>query len=163
MDSPKEREAPFLLGLPALPFGARTVTQRWENGELTNFQYLMYLNTLAGRSYNDLNQYPVFPWILANYQVSLCCGTCHDLSAGVILGACACFACSTHFANYFLFCWLEAALIAADLQADELDLDDPTSYRDLSKPMGALTPGRAEGYELRYQTWDVMSSGIADC
>ena len=32
------------------------MTQRWENGELTNFQYLMHLNTLAGRSYNDLNQ-----------------------------------------------------------------------------------------------------------
>ena len=25
------------------------------------------LNTLAGRTYNDLNQYPVFPWILADY------------------------------------------------------------------------------------------------
>lgn len=28
----------------------------------------MYLNTLAGRSYNDLMQYPVFPWILADYE-----------------------------------------------------------------------------------------------
>lgn len=28
----------------------------------------MYLNTLAGRSYNDLMQYPVFPWILADYD-----------------------------------------------------------------------------------------------
>jgi len=39
---------------------------------MTNFQYLMHLNTLAGRSYNDLMQYPVFPWILADYtsQVS---------------------------------------------------------------------------------------------
>ena len=34
---------------------------------MTNFQYLMHLNTLAGRSYNDLMQYPVFPWILADY------------------------------------------------------------------------------------------------
>nr|GFC77354.1 hypothetical protein [Tanacetum cinerariifolium] len=25
----------------------------------------MQLNTLAGRSYNDITQYPVFPWILA--------------------------------------------------------------------------------------------------
>lgn len=28
----------------------------------------MHLNTLAGRSYNDLMQYPVFPWVLADYQ-----------------------------------------------------------------------------------------------
>ena len=27
----------------------------------------MYLNTIAGRTYNDLNQYPVFPWVLADY------------------------------------------------------------------------------------------------
>ena len=38
--------------------GERSVTQRWERGEISNFQYLMYLNTLAGRSYNDLMQYP---------------------------------------------------------------------------------------------------------
>ncbi|KFO35303.1 WD repeat and FYVE domain-containing protein 3 [Fukomys damarensis] len=37
-------------------------------GEISNFQYLMHLNTLAGRSYNDLMQYPVFPWILADYD-----------------------------------------------------------------------------------------------
>lgn len=30
----------------------------------------MHLNTLAGRSYNDLMQYPVFPWILADYTSS---------------------------------------------------------------------------------------------
>ena len=28
----------------------------------------MALNTLAGRSYNDLMQYPVFPWILSDYD-----------------------------------------------------------------------------------------------
>ncbi|KAJ8966192.1 hypothetical protein NQ317_015412 [Molorchus minor] len=48
--------------------GETTVTQRWVRGEISNFQYLMYLNTLAGRSYNDLMQYPVFPWILADYD-----------------------------------------------------------------------------------------------
>ena len=28
----------------------------------------MHLNTLAGRSYNDLMQYPVFPWVIADYD-----------------------------------------------------------------------------------------------
>ena len=27
----------------------------------------MLLNTYAGRSYNDVNQYPVFPWVVQNY------------------------------------------------------------------------------------------------
>ncbi|XP_040162619.1 WD repeat and FYVE domain-containing protein 3-like isoform X4 [Anopheles arabiensis] len=48
--------------------GETSVTQRWVRGEISNFQYLMHLNSLAGRSYNDLMQYPVFPWILANYD-----------------------------------------------------------------------------------------------
>lgn len=39
-----------------------------QKGEISNFEYLMYLNTLAGRTYNDLMQYPVFPWILADYK-----------------------------------------------------------------------------------------------
>ena len=45
-----------------------SILYKWQNGEITNFQYLMYLNTLAGRSYNDLHQYPVFPWILNDYS-----------------------------------------------------------------------------------------------
>ncbi len=44
------------------------ITEKWQSGEMSNFAYLMYLNTLAGRSYNDLTQYPVFPWILADYD-----------------------------------------------------------------------------------------------
>jgi len=33
--------------------------QKWVQGEISNFQYLMQLNTIAGRTYNDLSQYPV--------------------------------------------------------------------------------------------------------
>ncbi|KAL2642607.1 hypothetical protein R1flu_010194 [Riccia fluitans] len=47
---------------------AKSFSKRWQNGEISNFQYLMHLNTLAGRGYNDLTQYPVFPWILADYE-----------------------------------------------------------------------------------------------
>jgi hypothetical protein len=28
----------------------------------------MQLNTISGRTYNDLNQYPVLPWILNDYS-----------------------------------------------------------------------------------------------
>ena len=58
----------FRTGLISGLLGEKSVTQRWERGEISNFQYLMNLNTLAGRSYNDLMQYPVFPWIVADYS-----------------------------------------------------------------------------------------------
>ncbi|ETK79863.1 hypothetical protein F441_14544 [Phytophthora nicotianae CJ01A1] len=45
-----------------------SMTERWVQGDISNFAYLMHLNTLAGRSYNDLTQYPVFPWVLADYE-----------------------------------------------------------------------------------------------
>ena len=45
-------------------FAASGITQKWLNHEITNFEYLMQLNTFAGRTYNDLSQYPVFPWVI---------------------------------------------------------------------------------------------------
>ncbi|XP_030373390.1 uncharacterized protein LOC115623261 [Scaptodrosophila lebanonensis] len=44
------------------------ITQQWREGLLTNWEYLMTLNQIAGRTYNDLMQYPVFPWVLSNYK-----------------------------------------------------------------------------------------------
>ncbi|CAG8480599.1 18870_t:CDS:10, partial [Gigaspora margarita] len=82
------------------------LTLRWEKREISNFQYLMHLNTLAGRSYNDLTQYPVFPWILADYA------------------------------------------------SEELDLTNPATFRDLSKPMGAQTEERKKEFQIRYRSFD---------
>ncbi|XP_076127007.1 WD repeat and FYVE domain-containing protein 3 [Alosa pseudoharengus] len=93
-------------GLLSTLVGERSVTQRWERGEISNFQYLMHLNTLAGRSYNDLMQYPVFPWILAEYDV------------------------------------------------EELDLTNPKTFRNLSKPMGAQTDDRLIQYKKRFKDWE---------
>ncbi|KAJ0796789.1 putative BEACH domain, armadillo-like helical, PH-like domain superfamily, PH-BEACH protein [Helianthus annuus] len=52
----------------AFKLTAKPFSKRWQNGEISNFQYLMHLNTLAGRGYSDLTQYPVFPWILSDYD-----------------------------------------------------------------------------------------------
>uniref|UniRef100_A0A4W3K4L9 Neurobeachin n=1 Tax=Callorhinchus milii TaxID=7868 RepID=A0A4W3K4L9_CALMI len=49
-------------------FKSSNMTQRWQRREISNFEYLMFLNTVAGRTYNDLNQYPVFPWVITNYE-----------------------------------------------------------------------------------------------
>ena len=63
------------------------------------------MNTIAGRSYNDINQYPVFPWVLTDYKSA------------------------------------------------SIDLNDPSVYRDLSKPIGALNEDRFEIYNERFQTF----------
>ncbi|XP_049854679.1 protein FAN-like [Schistocerca gregaria] len=79
------------------------MTLQWQNGVLSNFDYLLYLNSLGDRTFNDLTQYPVFPWIIADYTSS------------------------------------------------DLDLTDPKSYRDLSKPIGALNESRLEKLKERYE------------
>ncbi|XP_010523698.1 PREDICTED: BEACH domain-containing protein C2 isoform X2 [Tarenaya hassleriana] len=80
--------------------------ERWARWEISNFEYLMQLNTLAGRSYNDITQYPVFPWIISKYN------------------------------------------------SESLDLSDPSTYRDLSKPIGALNPGRLKKFLEQYSSFD---------
>ncbi|KAL1958650.1 hypothetical protein VTO42DRAFT_3993 [Malbranchea cinnamomea] len=86
-------------------------TRKWLKGELSNFHYLMVLNTLAGRTFNDLTQYPVFPWVIADYT------------------------------------------------SEELDLTNPKTFRDLSKPMGCQTPERVESAKERYQSIADMEGG----
>jgi hypothetical protein len=51
-----------------LQLGQQSLVQKWQRGEISNFNYLMYLNTMAGRTYNDLSQYPIFPWIIKDYD-----------------------------------------------------------------------------------------------
>ena len=43
------------------------ITTAWQYRKISNFDYLMHINTIAGRTFNDLTQYPVFPWILKDY------------------------------------------------------------------------------------------------
>jgi factor associated with neutral sphingomyelinase activation len=39
----------------------------WQAGAVSNYHYLMYVNSMGDRSLNDLAQYPVLPWVLADY------------------------------------------------------------------------------------------------
>lgn len=41
--------------------------QKWVNREISNFDYLMQLNTIAGRTYNNLAQYPVVRPLLSPF------------------------------------------------------------------------------------------------
>lgn len=40
----------------------------WLSGKMSNFAYLMAVNQAAGRSVQDITQYPVFPWLFNNYS-----------------------------------------------------------------------------------------------
>ena len=75
-------------------FQKSKISVAWQNRRISNYQYLFYLNLLSGRSFHDISQYPVFPWILKEYGKS------------------------------------------------EIDLNDPSVYRDLSIPMGAMNEKR---------------------
>ncbi|KAF8059207.1 lvsF [Scenedesmus sp. PABB004] len=55
------------LGVAASGGWLGRVTAAWRLGRVTNFDYLLYLNLAAGRSFNDLAQWPVFPWVLRDY------------------------------------------------------------------------------------------------
>jgi factor associated with neutral sphingomyelinase activation len=46
------------------------VVTAWRRSEIDNFEYLLALNSAAGRSLFDLSRYPIFPWVLADYESS---------------------------------------------------------------------------------------------
>jgi factor associated with neutral sphingomyelinase activation len=45
-------------------------TKAWTQGSMSNYEYLLALNSAANRTRNDLSQYPVFPWVLSNYEIA---------------------------------------------------------------------------------------------
>ena len=40
----------------------------WSQWKINNFSFLMWMNFFGNRSYSDISQYPIFPWILSKYQ-----------------------------------------------------------------------------------------------
>jgi hypothetical protein len=43
------------------------ISRQWQCGGISNFHYLLHLNGMAQRSFSDLAQYPVFPWVISDY------------------------------------------------------------------------------------------------
>uniref|UniRef100_A0A8C2UAW8 Lysosomal trafficking regulator n=1 Tax=Coturnix japonica TaxID=93934 RepID=A0A8C2UAW8_COTJA len=79
------------------------LTHLWCTGQITNFEYLTHLNKHAGRSFNDLMQYPVFPFILSDYI------------------------------------------------SETLDLNDPSVYRNLVKPIAVQSKEKEDRYVDTYK------------
>ena len=83
-------------------------SQEWQTKKITNFEYLLLLNSAAGRTFQDLSRYPVFPWVLADYA------------------------------------------------SQKLDLTQTSTFRDLTKPVGALNAERLEYFRQRYESMQGM-------
>ena len=45
-------------------FKNKGFTKQWLNNKISTLAYLLFINKYACRSYNDVNQYPVFPWLI---------------------------------------------------------------------------------------------------
>ena len=46
-------------------------TDEWIKGNISNFEYLIALNSVSGRSFNNITQYPIFPWVLSIYNSNI--------------------------------------------------------------------------------------------
>ena len=45
-------------------------TRLWQEKLISNFAYIMVLNLYSSRSFEDLSQYPIMPWVTANYKTA---------------------------------------------------------------------------------------------
>ena len=62
----------YLIGKKKF-FSNKNLTQlikKWTSFQISNFEFLMWLNLYSNRSYFDLLQYPIFPWIITNYKTN---------------------------------------------------------------------------------------------
>ena len=50
------------------PIKLSKLVKLWKSWEISNFEFLMFLNIFSNRSYIDISQYPIFPWLLSNYE-----------------------------------------------------------------------------------------------
>ena len=49
-------------------YALEDLTNQWRNHKISNLHYLMEINKYSGRSFLDPVNYPVLPWIIANYE-----------------------------------------------------------------------------------------------
>lgn len=111
---------------------AESYMLQWQRGLLSNYQYLLHLNNLADRSCNDLSQYPVFPWVLHDYSSA-------QLGESAQLPA-------IERREPF------PKKLFLSVNGNRLFLSDLTNadtFRDLSKPVGALNKERLERLLVR--------------
>jgi factor associated with neutral sphingomyelinase activation len=109
-ETPEDRERVLRLLPTHVPchtdreFVVACCNQWVSDATLSNYDYLLALNSAAARSFHDLSRYPVFPWVIKDYK------------------------------------------------STKLDLTKPSTFRDLSKPVGALDENRLEYFQTRFES-----------
>lgn len=64
-----EYEMPYIFNVcPSKERKLHELCLKWKAGSISNLEYLMWLNLIAGRSLNDVSQYPIAPWVLNDYD-----------------------------------------------------------------------------------------------
>ena len=63
----KNKEKLYLKNLSNIQEFLSYCSKNWKTHKITNFDYLILLNTLANRTYNVLSQYFIFPWIILDF------------------------------------------------------------------------------------------------
>ena len=58
---------PEIINDPIAYFHNKNYTNDWLEGKLSTLRYLLLVNKFSGRTYNDLTQYLIFPWLLKDY------------------------------------------------------------------------------------------------
>ena len=116
-NSARDNMVSIIEGLPSFPDKAKdgsgsmhAMTRKWQLKEISNFDYLLYLNSEADRSFSDLTQYPIMPHIIADYESKV------------------------------------------------LDLTKASSFRDLTKPIGALNQQRLAFFKERYESMSSVAT-----
>ena len=46
----------------------KSIISSFQRGKISNYEFLLYLNYFSTRTYNDLSQYPVFPWLTLEHD-----------------------------------------------------------------------------------------------
>ena len=46
----------------------KSMINSFKKGKISNYEYILKLNKYSTRTYKDTSQYPVFPWIVKNFD-----------------------------------------------------------------------------------------------
>ena len=63
----KNKQIKFIEN-PKNEFKKLNFIELWKKNEISNFDFINLLNKFSSRSFNDLTQYPIFPWLFNNYK-----------------------------------------------------------------------------------------------
>ena len=59
-----------IIGYSVFTIDINDILSQWDKRTISTFNFIMWLNILGNRSYRDIQQYPIFPWVITDYVTS---------------------------------------------------------------------------------------------